>query len=63
MNTLNKENVKEEVIKQIAAQVVIALSFLHHEKRISHRDLKPANILIFPNMRIKLSDFGLAKVS
>ncbi len=63
MKTLNKENMKEDEIKQIAAQVVIALSFLHHEKRISHRDLKPENILIFPNFRIKLSDFGLAKVS
>ncbi len=61
IKSLNEKNMKEEEIKQIAAQVVIALSFLHHEKKITHRDLKPANILIFPNWRVKLSDFGLAK--
>ncbi len=53
---------KEEDIKSILAQTVIALTYLHNDVRVSHRDLKPANILIFPNMRIKISDFGLAKL-
>ncbi len=63
MVSLKTQDMKEEEIKQILAQVVIGLDYLHNECKISHRDLKPANILIFPNMRIKISDFGLAKIT
>ncbi|KAL6432294.1 hypothetical protein ACFW04_006733 [Cataglyphis niger] len=51
----------ESLAKFYAAQVVLALEYLHHCSLI-YRDLKPENILIETTGYIRVTDFGFCKM-
>lgn len=44
---------------EISAEILAALAAAHRQQ-IIHRDVKPENILISPDGRVKVADFGLA---
>ena len=46
---------------QIVPQICEALQFAHDEG-IVHRDIKPENILMDRKGRVKIADFGIAKI-
>ncbi len=51
----------QEVIR-VAHDLALALEHIHH-RGLVHRDLKSANVLVLPDGRVKLLDFGTARVS
>ncbi|GMJ13574.1 EMBRYO DEFECTIVE 71, MAP KINASE KINASE KINASE 4, YODA [Hibiscus trionum] len=50
----------ELAIRSYTQQILSGLAYLHSKSTV-HRDIKGANILVDPNGRVKLADFGMAK--
>ena len=59
---IKNERLKIKEIVDIAIQIAEGLQAAH-EHGIVHRDIKPANIMITKENRVKILDFGLAKLT
>jgi serine/threonine protein kinase len=57
----NGTNFDEQDTVSIMAQLLDALHYAHGAA-VWHRDIKPANIIVMSNGRIKLTDFGIARL-
>ena len=51
-----------EFISDILRQTASALDYAH-SKEIIHRDIKPANIMVTGDGTVKITDFGIARIS
>lgn len=48
-------------IQRLMGEILDALAHAHHHG-VVHRDIKPANLIVLENGKIKIADFGIARV-
>jgi tRNA A-37 threonylcarbamoyl transferase component Bud32/tetratricopeptide (TPR) repeat protein len=58
----DRKKFSAEEIADLIAQIAEALDYAHR-KGIIHRDIKPANIILTTDGKVKITDFGIAKVA
>ncbi len=47
---------------EFSEQILDAVAFAHHHN-VMHCDIKPENLILFPDHRLRLSDFGIARIA
>jgi len=60
-NIIENNNIDISFSVNIINQLLEGLSYAHKQS-IVHRDIKPSNIIIDPDNRVKILDFGIAKM-
>jgi len=58
---IGKKRLPLEVITDLGIHAAMALDYAH-QKGIIHRNIKPNNIIVQPDGRIKITDFGIAHI-
>lgn len=57
-----ERRMSRELAMSLATQALAAVAFAH-EHKVIHCDIKPENFILFPGNKLKLCDFGFAKIS
>lgn len=58
---LQGERLKAEVVIGLVSQIASAIDYAHSEG-VVHRDIKPSNVIVFAGEKVKVTDFGIAKL-
>ncbi len=58
---IREKNLSFTEIAELAVQLAECLDYAH-KKGIVHRDIKPSNIMLSPEGKVKLTDFGIARI-
>jgi TonB family protein len=53
---------KPEKVISLVSQVAAALDYAH-SRGVVHRDIKPANLILYDSDKVKVTDFGIAKLA
>jgi 5'-AMP-activated protein kinase catalytic alpha subunit len=51
----------ERTARRVFGEIIDAMEYCH-EKKIVHRDLKDSNVLLTPEVKVKIADFGFSNV-
>ena len=58
---LEGDRLEAEVVVGLVSQIASAIDYAHSEG-VVHRDIKPSNVIVFGGEKVKVTDFGIAKL-